>query len=98
MNYRLRILSEAESDVREAYLWYQERRLGLGTEFVGAVEACLGSIQSRPLAFPVVFENVRRGLLKRFPYGIFYVIEQDAIAVLACFHVKRDPSLIQGRL
>jgi len=51
MNYRLRILSEAESDLREAYHWYQERRHGLGAEFIGAVEAYLGSIQIRPLAF-----------------------------------------------
>jgi plasmid stabilization system protein ParE len=98
MNYRLRILSEAESDIREAYHWYQERRRGLGAEFIGAFEACLGSIQGRPLAFPVVFEKVRRALLKRFPYGVFFVTEQNTITVLACFHAKRDPRQIRGRL
>jgi len=98
MNYTLRIQLEAESDLREANRWYQERRDGLEAEFIATVEACLTSIQSRPLAFPMVFDKVRRALLRRFPYGIFFVMEQDIVTVLACFHAKRDPGQIQRRL
>jgi hypothetical protein len=82
--------------MREAYHWYQERRDGLGAEFIATVEACLTSIQSRPLAFPMVFDKVRRALLRRFPYGIFFVMEQDIITVLACFHARRAPARFEG--
>jgi plasmid stabilization system protein ParE len=35
---------------------------------------------------------VRRGLVRRFPYGVFYVVTDDAIVILAVFHASRDPA------
>jgi toxin ParE1/3/4 len=48
-------------------------------------------VQRNPSAFPIVHEQVHRALLRKFPYALFYVVEGDAIAVVACFHVKRSP-------
>jgi len=45
----------------------------------------------------MVHKQVRRALLRRFPYGIFYLVEGDAIPVLACFHGKRDPKVVRQR-
>jgi len=50
-----------------------------------------------PQQFPAVFKNVRRALLCRFPYMLFFTIEGDTLLVIACFHASRDPRLWQQR-
>ena len=49
------------------------------------------------VAFPAVYGQIRRALLRRFPYGIFYTLEEDVIVILACFHTKRDPKTMRNR-
>lgn len=95
---RVRFRREAEADVREARAWYRERGVELGEEFLLALGACLASIQHLPESHPVVYRDIRRALLSRFPYGVFYVREDDTIIVLACFHAKRDPTTWQERI
>jgi plasmid stabilization system protein ParE len=63
----------------------------LGSEFVRAVDACLSGIGRNPLAYQVIHEQVRRALIRKFPYTILYVFEQNTVFVLACFHARRDP-------
>ena len=88
---------EAEADLADAVAWYEERRPGLGLELLLSVEASLEAIRSRPDSFPVMHGAVRRALLRRFPYGVFYLVEREAIVVLAVFHAKRDPRLWRDR-
>jgi len=54
-------------------------------------------MSSNPRQFPVVYKNVRRALLRRFPYSLFFVLEDDALFVIAIFHASRDPSHWQRR-
>jgi plasmid stabilization system protein ParE len=63
----------------------------LGSEFVRAVDACLSGIGRNPLAYQVIHEQVRRALIRKFPYTILDVFEQNTVFVLACFHARRDP-------
>lgn len=98
MTRTVRLCPVAEADVRDAYHWYEEQAHGLGDESLRATDATLASLQRHPEAHPTVYGSVRRALLRKFPYGLFYVIEPDAIIVLACFHVRRDPKSWQNRL
>lgn len=98
MNYEVLIRPEAETDITEAYEWYEEQAEGLGEEFLRAVDACFAAIQRIPTAYSPIHRQVRRALLRRFPYGIFYIIEADRIIVLACFHARRNPKQLQERL
>ena len=52
--------------------WYEEQRPGLGTAFAAACRSALALIQDRPEVFRLVHRDVRRVLLRRFPYAIFY--------------------------
>jgi hypothetical protein len=54
-------------------------------------------MSNNPRQFPAVFKNVRRALMRRFPYSLLFVIEGDALIVIACFHASRDPSHRQKR-
>lgn len=89
---------EAEFDVAEAYRWYEERDKGLGTEFNRAVDTVVCQIQRHPEMYPVVDKELRQAVTRRFPYSIFYLIEEEAVYVVAVFHASRDPKTWQGRV
>lgn len=97
MKRMIYIRPEAEQDMREAYAWYETQIPGLGANFLLHVDAQLRSLQRTPLQNPVVHREVRRCLVRRFPYGIFYMVEDKRIVVLAVFHAKRDPKAWQTR-
>lgn len=85
------IRPEAEAEIREACQYYEDKAEGLGMEFARAVEACLASIERYPGMYATVYKQVRRGVLRRFPYSLFYVVEADRIVIIACFHASRNP-------
>jgi toxin ParE1/3/4 len=83
----------AEQDLLHAQEWYEEQRPGLGGEFRQQVDDLFARLAQSPTAFPVVHRNVRRVVLRRFPYLIYSVIGADGITVLACLHSGRNPRL-----
>ena len=90
MTYKIKISEEAKLDLENAYQWYESQINQLGSEFIRVVDKNLASIQKNPFAYPIIYNNVRRKLLPRFPYGLFYIIQENLIFVFACFHVKRS--------
>lgn len=97
MKRALIIRPEAERDMRDAYVWYEKQVQGLGANFLLNVDAALRSLQRNPSQYPLVHREIRRCLVRRFPYGILYVVEDKRIVVLAVFHAKRDPVSWQER-
>ena len=79
MPAKLVIAPEAELDIAEAYVWYERRRIGLGEEFLSSVDACMESIRRQPEMYPLVHENYRRSLIRRFPYAIFYEYAESTV-------------------
>ena len=72
MSYRLIIRPETELDIRDAFEWYEAQTPGLGSEFIRAVDNCLSGIGRNPFAYPKVYKQARRSLLRRFPYGLLF--------------------------
>ena len=91
MSHEIIVRPEATREVQEAFDWYEEKSEGLGLEFLRAADVCMAGIQRNPLASPVMYQEIRRALLRKFPYAIFYIVKEERIIVLACFHAKRDP-------
>ena len=89
---QLIVRPEAEREVQQAFDWYEEQSKGLGLEFLRAIEACLSGVTRNPFAYTVVkIPNVRRAVIRRFPYALFYLIDDESIVVIAVFNVKRRP-------
>lgn len=82
---------EALEEALEAQAWHEDRAPGLGLEFARAVDAAVAAIRRHPQAFPRIESDFRRVLLRRFPYALIYLVEDDAIVILACFHHARRP-------
>ena len=88
----------AVDDIQEAYDWYESQREGLGDEFLTALTATRDQLLDYPEAHPVLHRDTRRALLpRRFPYGLYYRIMGESIAIVACMHASRDPRRWQSR-
>jgi toxin ParE1/3/4 len=89
--YRLKFSSRAVREIGEAFDWYEDKSEGLGSEFELAFELQLKRLEQAPLLYPEVIRGVRRTLLPRFPYGVFYTVKRDLVYVLAVIHNVRNP-------
>ena len=98
MTYTLRFLPEVEEDVVAGYAWYEEKSPGLGEEFLRMFYACAGQIPQNLLLYPKAHGELRRRLLRRFPYAVYFRIQGDEIVVFGLFHCARDPRTIRARL
>jgi plasmid stabilization system protein ParE len=89
---------EAELDIAEAYAWHESRRIGLGEEFLSSLDASFEGIRRQPEMHPLIHQNYRRCLIRRFPYAVFYEHTESAITVYSVFHTSRDPKKWRLRL
>jgi len=90
MTLGLLIKPEAEADIGRAFDYY-EQHAGAGHRFLDRVDALLGRLVELPHAYPVLHQNVRRALVRDFPYSLFYIVEPSRVVVLAVLHQARDP-------
>ncbi len=98
MDYELIIRPEAKADLLDAFHWYQEQRQGLGHNFKLCIEEVISKTKSNPHIHKTIFQNVRRSVTKRFPFGVFYTVENEKIIVLAVMHARRDPLKWKNRI
>lgn len=97
MSRSLAFTSRATNDVEEAYTWYDSQQVGLGAEFESALASVLRLVKEMPEAGPVVHRDIRRLLLERFPYSLYYRLTDSTIEVRACLHQRRNPQTQRRR-
>jgi plasmid stabilization system protein ParE len=92
MKYSLEIKEEAVLDIKEAYLYYEEQKVGLGNRFLETLESYLERVQKYPEHYQIKRKPSREAFIKKFPYIIIYEIEEDKIIVYAVFNTWRNPA------
>jgi len=97
MNYTLLIGPFAEIDLKEAKDWYDLQRDDLGAEFIGEIKNTIYRIQENPEQFPFIKSGIRKAIVKRFPFVIFFSVNDELINVFAVFHVSRNPMIWNNR-
>lgn len=90
---RLDVSAEAELEIFEAALRYERERAGLGFRFETQVNAVLSRVLENPFQFPGIEKAARRALVRDFPYGIVFTVDDDLITVLAVLHLHRHPDM-----
>jgi len=88
---------QARREFDEAADWYEQQRSGLGARFTAAVQQVFDEIAANPQRYAEVHRDVREGLVKGFPYCVYYHEQSAQIVILAVFHTSRDPSVWQAR-
>jgi toxin ParE1/3/4 len=79
-------------DIDNAYQWYEQRRPGLGGDFLDEFERLLALVGANPPLYGRVEGDIRAGLLARFPYAVYYRALPDRVRVLAVYHTSRHSS------
>jgi plasmid stabilization system protein ParE len=99
MNRRIIVRPEAEADITNGALWYESRESGLGLELISEVHLAIARALRNPESFTCVRRNprVRRVLIRRFPYRIFFIVRPDAIVVFAVLHAARHDRVWKHR-
>ena len=98
MTAELIVAPEAQQDVDEAYSWYEDRRHGLGEEFLDCVDAAIQRISRTPELYAKIYNDYRRALVRRFPYAVFYEYANGKLYVYSIFHTSQNPEKWKKRL
>ncbi len=88
----VRFLLPAEQEMLDAELYYESRAHGLGDDFIDRVDEVVCDIAENPSRWPIIRFNVRRRLIRRYPFAVLYREDDDEIVILAVMHQKRHPS------
>ena len=89
---------EAEEELRSSAEFYESRATGLGARFLDEIEKGYLAISESPLTWPGLSSDIRRYQLKKFPFGLLYLIREDHVFVVAVMHLYRQPDYWKSRL
>lgn len=87
---QIRFRPEAEAELAEARLFYSLQRQGLDVALMQRIDQTLNAIAARPHAFPIIYGNLRRAVVRQFPFAIFYELSEHEINVFAVYHSSRN--------
>jgi plasmid stabilization system protein ParE len=88
---------EAQAEFDEAFDYYEGQRAGLGVQFVERVQQVFDRIAAYLLIHAVVLADIRKAVVIRFPFCVYYRAHSNRVEVISVFHTKRDPSIWQSR-
>lgn len=97
MSQKLVFRPQAREEIEQAAAWYDERGSGLSAEFLRALDATVGSIVRNPRQFPTAHREMRRALLRRFPYSLIFTVSDEEVLILSCTHWRQDPRRWRSR-
>jgi plasmid stabilization system protein ParE len=90
-------LEAAQTELDQAFEWYETQQKDLGVQFLNEFDAAVRRIISYPESYILIEKDIRRCLVKRFPYGILYGRDADKIIVIAVAHLHRKPDYWTNR-
>jgi plasmid stabilization system protein ParE len=94
----IRFTPDADAELADARQWYARQRENLDQEFMESIDDALSRIVRNPLLYPIVYRTLRRTVVRRFPFAVFYEVTADEIQVIAVFHSRRDPEVWKSRV
>lgn len=89
---------DAEAEVVEAAHFYEQRVPGLGDRFLRELDAAVADIQQNPRRWRIVEDDIRRFVMRHFPYGIYFRVEGADLRILVVKHHRRHPDYWKHRL
>lgn len=98
MSLPIRFLPEAREEFDHAIEWYADRGKDLARDFVARVGAVVRRVAAQPRMHAIVYKDVRKAVLTRFPYIVLYCEENDELVIISVFHTSRDPEEWRSRV
>lgn len=97
IEYHLVSDPRADLDIEATFDWYEHKQSGLGLSFLDELCTTYDRIVKGPLKYQELRSSIRRALFRRFPYAVYFAVEEHVIVVLAVLHASRDPAEWQRR-
>ncbi len=91
MNYTVRLRPEAEQDLQSAAAWYARQQAELGQEFLNEFVKIRKALGETPLKYAAVYRRTHRANLSRFPFGVYFRVEEREVVIVAVMHASRHP-------
>jgi len=98
MSLPIEFLLGADTELQEIFNRFEDYREGFGVEFIAVVDAYLARLSVFPESAPIYIDTIRRQIIQRFPYGIFYQVHPTRILVIAILDLRQDEERIFQRL
>jgi toxin ParE1/3/4 len=89
MNHRVILSPDGKDDIRTAIRWYANIDPELAFRFEAEAETIVLRLAQDPYLFPISYKSIRKALLKRFPYTVYFTFNVGKISVLAVVHQRR---------
>ena len=97
MTYKLITSPETEKDIDKAVEWYADIRKLIAKRFLSELRAVRKYIHKNPEKIQIKYNNVRVVFLKKFPYGLHYILDKNTVTIIALFHTADDPQKWKDR-
>lgn len=91
MTWTAIIRPRARLQIAEAADWYDSQSSGRGDDFLRSFQETIEVICRNPYQFQVLRGELRRVVLRRFPYIVIYAVSESEVTVLRCVHSRRHP-------
>ena len=98
MKFSILVSEMANEDANIIFDWYEGIHVGLGDSFINELEISKSDLMNNPLVFAKWNKNIRRMVMRKFPYKLFYKIYDDNIVILAIIHARRSNQYLKRRL
>ncbi|MBN2684836.1 MAG: type II toxin-antitoxin system RelE/ParE family toxin [Pontiellaceae bacterium] len=95
---RVEVLHQAEIELWDTANYYENKSIGLGTDFLDEIQEAVKNIQEAPLRQPERDDQTRRLLTKRFPYQVVYTIHNETIWIVAFSNQRQEPGYWHDRI
>ena len=95
---KIEFLEAAQAELDEAFIWYENQQENLGVQFLTEFDAAIKRITAYPKSYALLANDIRRCLIKLFPYSVLYGIDADTIVIIAVAHLHRKPNYWIDRL
>lgn len=95
---RIEILEQAVSDLIQGFHFYEEQEPGLGSDFLTTLYADIESLQIYAGIHRKACRNYHRLLSRRFPFSVFYTVQDQTVRIRAVVDCRRNPAWIRRHL
>ncbi len=97
---KLLVSEEAESDIDDAYIWYELQKKSLGDTFIRSLSSAFSRIKRNPYLYPLVYLDIRKHLIGKFPYCVYFFVDENdnSIKVVSVLHNSRNPNIWKHRI
>jgi len=99
IKFNVVILEEAENDIADGIIWYESAQIDLGKDFFKSIDESIAFISVNPQCSQEIYKNIRRLIIRKFPYGIYYKVNllTKEIEIIGVIHFKRNVRIMKQR-